>query len=191
VERRRAAVAARTTTRWLLAKYFLRLGDREVEAELEETPEGLRVNIDGNWRVVGLYQLGETQRYVMVLDDRVLEVLVGEEAQGFQVQIAGRAYEIDTLRGRRRREDEGDQFVDGRWLLRAPLTGVVSEVRVSAGDSVAQGDVLLVVEAMKMLNELRARVAGVVANVFVGEKERVEIGNPLVEVLEPEASPGL
>jgi biotin carboxyl carrier protein len=191
VEGRGATAAARTPKRWLLAKYFLRLGDREVEAELEETPEGLRVNIDGNWRVVGLYQLGETQRYVMVLDDRVLEVLVGEEAQGFQVQIAGRAYEIDTLRGRRRREDEGDQFVDGRWLLRAPLTGVVSEVRVSAGDSVAQGDVLLVVEAMKMLNELRARVAGVVANVFVGEKERVEIGNPLVEVLEPEASPGL
>ena len=49
----------------------------------------------------------------------------------------------------------------------------------------AQGDVLLVVEAMKMLNELRSRVAGVVAAVQLEKGQRVEIGEVLVEITEP------
>ena len=166
-----------------MAKYFLRLGDRETEAELEETAEGLRVNLDGAWRDVTLQRLGDSPRYLLVLDDRMIEVLVTEESQAFNVQIAGRNYEVETVRRRARaRANEGDHFVDGRWLLRAPLTGVVAEVRVSQGDAVAQGDVLLIVEAMKMLNELRARVAGTVSAVRPEAGQRVEIGDVLVEV---------
>jgi biotin carboxyl carrier protein len=178
--RRRPAV-----WRWHLARYFLRLGDREVEAELEETPRGLRVNIDGVWHAVQLHRLGDSSRYLLVLDDRMLEVLVAEEPQAFNLQIAGSSYEVETVRRRRAaRPDEGDQFVEGRWLLRAPLTGVVSEVRVAAGDSAAQNDVLLVVEAMEMLNELRSRVAGRVAAVKAEPGQRVEIGTVLVEISE-------
>jgi len=131
-----------------------------------------------------LQRLGDSARFLLVLDNRMLEVLVTEETQAFNVQIAGRDYEIETAR-RRARRDEGDQFVNGRWLLRAPLTGVVAEVRIAAGARVAQGDVLLVVEAMKMLNELRSRVAGVVSAVQPEKGQRVEIGEVLVEVTEP------
>jgi biotin carboxyl carrier protein len=59
------------------------------------------------------------------------------------------------------------------------------DVRVSSGDTVEAGTVLIVVEAMKMLNELRSRVAGVVAAVNVEERQRVEIGTVLVEISEP------
>jgi glutaconyl-CoA/methylmalonyl-CoA decarboxylase subunit gamma len=116
----------------------------------------------------------------------MIEVLVAEESQAFNVQIAGQSYEVETVRRRGRgRIDEGDNFVDGRWLLRAPLTGVVVETRVAVGDTVAQGDVLVIVEAMKMLNELRSRVAGRVSTVHPQAGQRVEIGEILVEVSEP------
>ncbi|HWC31272.1 MAG TPA: acetyl-CoA carboxylase biotin carboxyl carrier protein subunit [Dehalococcoidia bacterium] len=132
-----------------------------------------------------LQRLGDSQRFVLVLDNRMLEVLIAEETQAFNVQIAGRDYEIETARRRARaRRDEGDQFVDGRWAMRAPLTGVVVDVRTAVGESVAQGDVLLVVEAMKMLNELRTRVAGVVSAVHPEKGQRVEIGDVLVEIAE-------
>ncbi|HEX5141651.1 MAG TPA: biotin/lipoyl-containing protein [Dehalococcoidia bacterium] len=171
--------------RWLLAKYFLRLGDREVEAEIEETPDGLRVNLDGTWRAVNVQRLGDGPRYVLVLDDRLLEVLVAEEAQAFNVQIAGRTYEVETVRRRGRGTGgDSDQFVDGRWQLRAPLTGVAVEVRVAPGATVAQGDVLIVIEAMKMLNELKSRVAGTVALVPVEQGQRVEIGTVIAEIVE-------
>jgi acetyl/propionyl-CoA carboxylase alpha subunit len=93
---------------------------------------------------VGLRRLGDTPRYLLTLDDRVIEVLVETEPGAFNVQIGGRTYEVDTLRRRqRRRRDEGDQFVNGVWVLRAPLTGIVQELRVAVGDSVAAGDVRL------------------------------------------------
>ena len=112
-------------------------------------------------------------------------MLVAEEAHAINLQIAGTRYEVETVRRRRGgagRADEGDQFVDGRWLLRAPLTGVVVKARVAAGDRVEQGDILMVVEAMKMLNELRSRVAGAVTAVNAEAGQRVEIGFVLVEV---------
>lgn len=168
-----------------MARYFLRLGDREVDAELQETPDGLRVNIDGEWHNARLQRLGDGPRYVLVMDDRLVEVLVSEEPQAFNLQIGGRTFAIETVRRRAgARREEADQFVDGRWLLRAPLTGVVVEVRVQPGDPVEQGMVLMVVEAMKMLNELRTRVPGTIAAVNAAEGDRVEIGTALVEVTE-------
>jgi biotin carboxyl carrier protein len=176
-----------------VARYFLRLGDREVEAELEETPDGLRVNLDGEWHNVSLQRLGDGPRYVLVMDNRLVEVIVAEAPQapstglgtGFNLQIGGQAYAVETVRRRAgARREEADQFVDGRWVLRAPLTGVVVEVRVAAGATVAQGDVLMVIEAMKMLNELRARVPGRVSSVNAQEGDRVEIGTLLVEITE-------
>ena len=171
-----------------MAKYYLRLGDREVEAELEEGPDGLRVNIDGEWRRVELHRVGDSPRYVLALDDRLVEVLVEEEPRGFNVQIGGTAYQVETVRGGRRgRSDAGDQFVDGRWLLRAPLTGVVSDLRAAPGQIVERNDVLMVVEAMKMLNDLRSRVGGKVSEVRVEKGQRVEIGQPLLEIAEQSA----
>ena len=171
-----------------MARYFLRLGDRELEAELEETPDGLRVFLDGTWHNARLQRLGDGPGYVLVMDDSLVEVLVSEAPRAFNLQIGGRAYEVETVRRRAgARREEADQFVDGRWVLRAPLTGVVVEVRVATGDVVAQGDVLMVVEAMKMLNELRTRVPGTVSAVNAEPGQRVEIGTLLVEISETQS----
>ena len=60
--------------------------------------------------------------------DRVgetVEVLVEEEPRGFNVQLGGASYQVETVRGGRRgRAEQSDSFVDGRWMLRAPLTGI-------------------------------------------------------------------
>lgn len=132
-----------------------------------------------------MQRIGASPRYVLMLGDRILEVLVEEEAQGFNLQIGGATYEIETVRGRgRRRTGDTDSFENGAWTLHAPLTGVVIDIRVQAGDVVAQGDLLMVVEAMKMLNELRARVTGEVSSVLVELRDRVEIGANLLVIKE-------
>jgi biotin carboxyl carrier protein len=60
------------------------------------------------------------------------------------------------------------------------MTGVVVDVYAKAGDKVVEGDVLMVIEAMKMNNELRAQRAGTVREVYVKEGQRVEPGTPLL-----------
>jgi len=67
-------------------------------------------------------------------------------------------------------------------VISAPLPGVVSDLRVSRGDSVDAGDVLLTLEAMKMENEIHAPSGGVVEEVYVGVGDQVGRGAPLVKV---------
>jgi methylmalonyl-CoA carboxyltransferase small subunit len=67
--------------------------------------------------------------------------------------------------------------------ITAPLPGVVSDIRVSKGDPVDAGAVLLVLEAMKMENEIHSPSSGVVEEVYVGVGEQVGRGAPLVKVL--------
>ena len=62
------------------------------------------------------------------------------------------------------------------------MTGLVIEVLVSEGDAVSDGDVVVVVESMKMENEVVCDVDGAVATVHVAEDDSVSEGDRLVEV---------
>lgn len=68
----------------------------------------------------------------------------------------------------------------GRGVVSAPLPGVVSGLRVAEGDEVKAGSVLLVLEAMKMENEIYAPADGVVSEVYVEVGEQVGRGDRLV-----------
>lgn len=62
----------------------------------------------------------------------------------------------------------------------APLAGTIFKVEVKAGDQVAEGDVIIILEAMKMETEVRAARAGVVGDIYVKEGDAVTVGAPLV-----------
>ena len=70
----------------------------------------------------------------------------------------------------------------GAWVARSPMPGLVISVEVAAGDSVAAGDVLVVVEAMKMEHALRSPTAGRVSSVAVATGDRVRLDDSLVHV---------
>jgi pyruvate carboxylase subunit B len=71
---------------------------------------------------------------------------------------------------------------EGAGLVRAPMPGLVLRVEVEVGQAVAPGSGLVVLEAMKMENEIRAPGPGRVKAVLVKAGETVEKGSPLVEV---------
>ena len=67
------AGAPRSPRRWLLAKYYLRLGDREVEAELEETPKAACASTSmDEWQTVALQRLGDSPRYALTRGNKTL-----------------------------------------------------------------------------------------------------------------------
>lgn len=68
----------------------------------------------------------------------------------------------------------------GSETIAAPMPGTILSVNVKAGDSVKSGDVLLVLEAMKMENEIMAPRDGVVASVMVNKGESVDSGKPMI-----------
>jgi oxaloacetate decarboxylase alpha subunit len=66
--------------------------------------------------------------------------------------------------------------------LDAPLAGNIFHVNVIVGDRVEAGDVIVVLEAMKMETEVRAQRSGVVAEVMVEVGDKVAVGDPLISV---------
>ncbi|MGZ4959699.1 MAG: sodium-extruding oxaloacetate decarboxylase subunit alpha [Methylomonas sp.] len=71
-------------------------------------------------------------------------------------------------------------IVSGSGVVVSPLAGVVLKVTVNVGSHIAEGDVVLVMEAMKMETEIRAKVAGIVSAVNVRQGDSVSVGDVLV-----------
>ncbi|MES9825495.1 MAG: sodium-extruding oxaloacetate decarboxylase subunit alpha [Candidatus Thiodiazotropha endolucinida] len=70
----------------------------------------------------------------------------------------------------------------GGDVINAPLSGNIHAIKVAAGDAIAAGDVVMVLEAMKMETEVRATSAGTVVQILVKEGETVQVGSPLLSL---------
>ncbi len=70
----------------------------------------------------------------------------------------------------------------GGSTVRSPMHGLIVELRVAGGDRVTEGQVVAIIEAMKMMNEIRAHRSGRVSAVLVGAGSSVESGWPLVTI---------
>ena len=104
-----------------------------------------------------------------------VEVVVDGWRFELEVEDAARA----TLRRRATREQDAAR-ASGPTDIRAIIPGRVAAIRVVAGEAVEAGQSLLVIEAMKMQNELRAPRAGTVERVAVGEADTIDNGDLLV-----------
>ena len=167
-------------------KYLVRLGYELKEVEVEDEPDGLRVRINGKWHNARLEQVGQSALYALLIDGHPHELFAEERAEGYDIVIGWDRYSV-AVGTRDRREPPAppsgqtlEEHPAGGWVVLSPMTGVVIEVRAKTGDEVAEGDVIMVIEAMKMNNELRAQRAGTVREIYVEAGQRVEPGMSLL-----------
>ena len=167
-------------------KYLVRLGHELKEVEVEDGPDGLRVRINGQWHNARLEQVGQSALYALLIDGHPHELFAVERAEGYDIVIGWDRYSVAVNTRDRKAPPPApagqklEEHPAGGWVVLSPLTGVVVDVYAKAGDEVAEGDVLMVIEAMKMNNELRAQRAGRVREVYVAEGQRVEPGMSLL-----------
>lgn len=171
----------------MAAKYRLRLGNDQHEVEVEpDHAGGYRVTVGDKTSSVSLERINDSARYSLIVDGTTYDVFAEEGATGYHVIVGGRTIAVDTQTGRRAGRG-GPEAVDvdtgGEWVLKSPMAGVVREIAVKADDEVAEGQILCIVEAMKMQNELHARRGGTVKAVYVSVGQRVDQGTPLLVLL--------
>ncbi|HXK33109.1 MAG TPA: biotin/lipoyl-containing protein [Dehalococcoidia bacterium] len=168
----------------MAAKYRLRLGNEQHEVEVEpDHAGGYRVTVGDSTRTVSLVRIGESARYSVIIDGRPHDVFAEEAPTDYRVVVGQHHITVGTQTGRRGGAGGADSFdVDagGEWVLKSPMAGVVREVMVAVDDEVEEGQTLIIVEAMKMQNELHARRAGQVKAVYVTAGQRVDQGTPLL-----------
>jgi biotin carboxyl carrier protein len=120
--------------------------------------------------------------YSILLDGRSLEVTTEENAEGFLVRVDNREYQVqvEDPRSWRRARGAGVQL-EGRQQLVAPMPGKIVRVLAKVGQQVSAGEGLLVIEAMKMQNEIRAPKSGIVEK-LAREGQTVNAGEVLAIV---------
>ncbi len=164
-------------------KYFVTVNGTEQEVTLD----GEGVHVDGTSVRAHLADVEGTPVKLVTIGDTAHRVLVrrGDRRGTYTLSIDGHRYEVDALdeRARTIRELSGAAAAAaGPAPLVAPMPGLIVRVNVKAGDVVQAGQGLVVMEAMKMENELRATADGTVKTVVVAAGTAVEKGALLLEL---------
>jgi acetyl/propionyl-CoA carboxylase alpha subunit len=170
-------------------RYVVLVAGQTVEVDLE----GDRVTIDGRSYSASLGIIPGTPLRQLLLDSRPLTLAIERLGRGrWGLTAAGERWDVEVLDERTRHIRSltaGAGAARGPTAVRAPMPGLVVRVLAEPGQEVAAGAGVVVLEAMKMENELKAPAAGVVGAVRVRPGEPVEKGQVLVELREGRASP--
>ena len=166
------------------------IGDRTHVVEMTGTEGRYQAVLDGRARPVDAARAGDT--WSLLIGPRSYEVRMFEQAAGeLIVHVNGRTVAARlpalspgwrSVAGRRRRGEPAPDAGSGPCRVVAPMPGRIVRVLVKPGDTVAARQGLVVVEAMKMENELRAARAGTVTEVRVSEGMSVEANTILAIV---------
>jgi len=164
-------------------RFVVQLDDQVVDVEVEEQAGRFLVTL-GEERLEVETRLLSEGSYSFLLGGASYLVEVGEEGGQLLVEIGGEAYRLrieEALRARLRSRIEGARRL-GAQIVRAPMPGRVVGLLVSRGDQVTAGSGLVIIEAMKMENELRAAAAGEVKEIKVVPGEAVTAGQILMVI---------
>jgi pyruvate carboxylase subunit B len=161
-------------------KYFVTVGDRTVEVDLS----GSQPVVDGTPVDAHMAILPGTHVRTLQVDGRshTLTARAGERRGRWQIALGRERFTVDAVDERTRAIREmtgaGDDVADKTIV--APMPGLVLKVEVEVGQAVKAGQGVVIVEAMKMENELKAPADGVVAKILVQERQTVDKGATLI-----------
>ena len=164
-------------------KYVTTSDEREILIEILDEHH---ITVDGVDYEIDFESVSEQTVYSLLANNKSYEALVYESEEGWQVLLQGSQYVlvVEDEREKRLRASLGggpQENVD--FHLRAPMPGLIVTVPVSEGQEVEKGDVLVVLESMKMQNQLKSPRPGKVRRVQVKPGDSVEQRDTLLSVV--------
>jgi biotin carboxyl carrier protein len=164
-------------------KFEIQIAGRARVVELTRNSEAWRVALDGKAVDADVMEI-EPGIFSILLEGKSHEVRVTRALNGAlklqsgEYEFAAEIADPRAWRGRR----HGSMEAEGRQEIVAPMPGKVVRVLVAAGETVEAGQGLMVVEAMKMQNEVRSPKSGVVERLMVKEGQAVNAGEGLAVI---------
>lgn len=164
-------------------RYHCKLGDREVVVSFERRGGALFARFGEVEHRLDLSLVGDGGAFSMLVDGHSYDVLADTMRDQVTLQMLGERFVVQVEDDRERAAQAvAGQKAGGRREVRAAMPGIVVDVRVQAGDTVEEGQVLVVLEAMKMQNPLGAEGPGKVAKVHCKKGDTVASGALLAEL---------
>lgn len=163
-------------------KYITTVEDKQYLVEIIDEKH---VSVDGKIYNVDFESVSGQPVFSLIVDGKSHEAYVQEGDENWQVLMRGRLYpvKVEDEREKRLRAAGGAGVAEtGEFHLKAPMPGLVVSVPVTEGQEVKKGQVLLILESMKMQNELKAPRDGKISRIRVKPGESVEQKQALLSV---------
>lgn len=166
-------------------KLTAELDDEKYEIDFKRTGENVSAEIDG--RIYELEaHLVEPNVYLFKHENRIYQIFVApneKKSEPFVVNVGNNDFEISLIDPKRMRSAAGaDENAGGAAEIKTAMPGKVVRVLVEAGAEIQKGDGVLIVEAMKMQNEMKAPKDGIVKEIRVSEGTTVNAGDVLAVI---------
>jgi biotin carboxyl carrier protein len=164
-------------------RYITTVEDKQFLVEIIDEKH---VSVDGKVYEVDFESVSGQPVYSLIVDGKSHEGYVAQNDDTWQVLLRGRLYPIivEDEREKRLRSAAGGGVAEtGELHLRAPMPGLVVTIPVEEGQSIQKGQVLLILESMKMQNELKSPRDGTVGRVRVKPGETVEQKQTLMSIV--------
>ena len=164
-------------------RYVTTVGEEQFVIDINQAGQ---VTVNGEIINVDMVQMQDTTMYSTVIDGQSHDVRMNEGDGIYIVQLSGEILEIVVEDERTRRLaglKSSTAAITGEAVIKAPMPGVVVEVLVNEGENVEQGDIVIILESMKMQNEFKAPRAGQVHAVRVAPGDKVEQNGVMITIV--------
>ena len=164
-------------------KYITTIDDKQYTVEIIDDKH---VSVDGKVYEIDFESVSGQPVYSLIVDGRSHESYIYQGDDNWQVLMRGRLYpvQVEDEREKRLRAAAGGGVAEtGEFHLRAPMPGLVVAIPVTEGQEIKRGQVILILESMKMQNELKAPRDGTLGRVRVKVGESVEQKQTLLSIL--------
>lgn len=168
-------------------KYVATVKDKEYTIEIDPDKGIL---IDGVPHEIDFRRLPSGGISSLLMNHRSISAVVEEVGEYWDVLIEGELYAVKVQDERSYRLENmrsSGVSLSGEATISSPMPGIIIALSVSVGDAVRHGDKVVILESMKMENELRALCDGVVSQIHVSAGASVEKDQPLVVITQPGA----
>ncbi len=164
-------------------RYVATIGGKEYLVEITDEHHVL---LDGRPLEVDFEAISEQPVYSLLMDGESFEAYVYPASQAWQVLLHGRSYTVlveDEREKRLRAASGGGVSEREEFSLKSPMPGLVIAVQVQENQHVEKGDLLVILESMKMQNELKSPRAGTVVRLRVKAGDSVEQQQTMLSVV--------
>lgn len=158
----------------------------EKQEFLIEVIDERHILLDGVPYEVDFDSVGNQPVFSLIINGYSYEAYIYPENNGWQVLLHGRLYSanVEDEREKRLKAAAGGKVIEkGEYHLKAPMPGMVIAIPVQNDQKVKKGDVLVILESMKMQNELKAPKDGVISRIKVNVGDSVEQNQTLLSVI--------
>ena len=165
-----------------VVRFVARHGGDEIPVEIERAGTGYRVKLGGKWLVADMVDAGPFVRSLRLEDGTQLALIHHREGNTHEITLADSTVHVDIRDPLSLKRKRGEDEMGGGGMIKALMPGRIVRIHVTQGQHVRKGEGLLVLEAMKMENEIQAAAEGTVDELFVEAGQTVEGGAELIRI---------